>query len=26
MSDKLKGFVFNGIYIETIDFYAVHKS
>jgi peptide/nickel transport system substrate-binding protein len=25
MSDKLKGFVFNGIYIETIDFYAVHK-
>jgi ABC-type transport system substrate-binding protein len=25
MSDKLQGFVFNGIYIETIDFYAVHK-
>jgi peptide/nickel transport system substrate-binding protein len=25
MSDKLEGFVFNGIYIETIDFYAVHK-
>ena len=25
MSDKLRGFVFNGIYIETIDFYAVHK-
>ena len=25
ISDKLQGFVFNGIYIETIDFYAVHK-
>ena len=26
MSDKLQGFVFNGIYIETLDFYALHKA
>jgi peptide/nickel transport system substrate-binding protein len=26
MSDKLKGFFFNGMQIETLDFYALHKS
>ena len=25
MSDKVKGFVFNGIYIETVNYYALHK-
>ena len=26
MSDKLAGFVFNGMYIETLDFYALHSA
>jgi peptide/nickel transport system substrate-binding protein len=26
MSDKLKGFVFNGMQTETLDFYALHKA
>jgi ABC-type transport system substrate-binding protein len=25
MNGKLQGFVFNGVYIETLDFYALHK-
>jgi peptide/nickel transport system substrate-binding protein len=25
MTSKLQGFVFNGVYIETLDFYALHK-
>jgi peptide/nickel transport system substrate-binding protein len=25
MRDNLKGFVFNGVYIETLDFYGLHK-
>ena len=25
MSEKVKGFIFNGMYSETMDFYAVHK-
>jgi len=25
MRDNVKGFVFNGVYIETLDFYAMHK-
>jgi peptide/nickel transport system substrate-binding protein len=25
MRDNMKGFVFNGVYIETLDFYALHK-
>lgn len=25
MRDNVKGFVFNGVYIETLDFYALHK-
>ena len=25
-SDKLKGFVFNGMHTETLDFYALHSA
>ena len=26
MRDNVEGFVFNGVYIEMLDFYALHKS